>query len=121
MVVAALAREQQREQYVDFNTVPFHVELTSVAILKPDPDDITVGLFFQPFKLEVWGFILATIPITGVALLLYVRAYRIALPQRQKETKLHNVIDALWYSVGAILQQGKHTGCGVYIYIYIYS
>ena len=112
MVVAALAREQQREQYVDFNTVPFHVELTSVAILKPDPDDITVGLFFQPFKLEVWGFILAVIPITGVALLLYVRAYRVALPQRQKETKLHNVIDALWYSIGAILQQGKHIGCG---------
>ena len=107
MVTAALARQWQREIYMDFAEVPYYLEGSAVAIREPDPDDNTVGLFFQPFKLEVWVFILVVIPISGVALLLYVRAYRVALPQRQKETRLHNAMDALWYSVGAILQQGK--------------
>ena len=107
MVTAALARQWQREIYMDFTDVPYYLEGSAVAIREPDPDDNTVGLFFQPFKLEVWILILVVTPITGVALLVYVRAYRIALPQRQKETRLHNTIDALWYSVGALLQQGK--------------
>ena len=107
MVTAALARQWQREIYMDFAEVPYYLEGSAVALREPDPDDNTVGLFFQPFKLEVWGFILAVIPISGVVLVLYVRAYKVALPQRQKETKLHNAIDALWYSIGAILQQGK--------------
>ena len=107
MIAAPISRQIHREEYMDFADVPFYLEFTTVAIREPDPDDNTVGLFFQPFKLEVWMLILVVIPISGVALLLYVRAYRIALPQRQKETKLHNVIDAQWYAVGAILQQGK--------------
>ena len=110
MIVAAFARNWRREIYMDFAEVPYYLEPSAIAIRKPDPDDNTVGLFFHPFKLEVWGFILAVIPISGVALVLYVRAYRVALPQRQKETRLHNAIDALWYSIGAILQQGKTFG-----------
>ncbi|KAK2169681.1 hypothetical protein NP493_1182g00009 [Ridgeia piscesae] len=106
MIAAPISRQIHREKYMDFAEVPFYLEFTTVAIREPDPDDNTVGLFFQPFKLEVWVFILVVIPISGVALLLYVRAYRVALPQRQKETRLHNVIDAQWYAVGAILQQG---------------
>jgi len=107
MIAAPISRQIHREKYMDFAEVPFYLEFTTVAIREPDPDDNTVGLFFQPFKLEVWVFILVVIPISGVALLLYVRAYRVALPQRQKETRLHNAMDALWYSVGAMLQQGK--------------
>ena len=110
-MVAALTRAAQREQYVDFNSVPFHIALTTVALLKPDPIDSTVGLFFRPFKLEVWGCILAAIPIIGVALLLFARVCGAAASKRQKQ-ELHSTTDALWFSVGALLQQGETTVTG---------
>ncbi|KAK2172269.1 hypothetical protein NP493_975g02012 [Ridgeia piscesae] len=106
LVMGALTREAQREQYIDFNYVPFHIALTTVALIKPDLIDITVGPFFRPFKLEVWGCILAAIPIIGVALLLFARACGAAAPKRHKQ-ELQSTTDALWFSVGALLQQGS--------------
>ena len=107
MVVAPITRISMREIYTDFADIPFYSEYTTVVMREPDPDASTVGLFFRPFKLEVWISILATIPLAGVVLLFYVRAYRIVLPRRQNQTALHNVIDTLWFSGGALLQQGK--------------
>ena len=110
-MMGALTREAQREQYIDFNYVPFHIALTTVALIKPDLIDITVGPFFRPFKLEVWGCILAAIPIIGVALLLFARACGAAAPKRHKQ-ELQSTTDALWFSVGALLQQGEATITG---------
>jgi len=113
-VMGALTREAQREQYIDFNYVPFHIALTTVAMIKPDPIDSTVGLFFRPFKLEVWGCILAAIPVTGVALLLFAWACGAAAPKRYKQ-ELQSTTDALWFSVGALLQQGEAPITGRYV------
>ena len=106
MVVAPISRQTIREVYADFAEVPFYTEFTTVVMREPDPDESTVGLFFSPFKREVWISILAAIPLAGVVLLFYVRAYNVVLPRRRNHTGLHNVVDALWFSGGALLQQG---------------
>ena len=107
MVVAPITRMTMREIYADFADIPFYSEFTTVVMQEPDPDASTVGLFFRPFKREVWISILAAIPLAGVVLLLYVRAYSVVLPRRQNQTGLDNVVDTLWFSGGALLQQGK--------------
>ena len=106
MAVAAMTRQLKREIYMDFVEVPFYIEFTTVAIRKPDPDSNTVGLFIRPFKLEVWISILAAIPLAGVALMVNVRAYGGILRLAQKRPLLRNSFDALWFSCGALLQQG---------------
>ena len=107
MVVAPISRISVREIYCDFAEIPFYSEFTTAMMQEPDPDANTVGLFFRPFKREVWISILAAIPLAGVVLLFYVRAYRIVLPRRQNHTPLHHIVDSLWFSGGALLQQGK--------------
>ena len=107
MAMAPLIRQVKREFYVDFPDVPFYLEFTTVVIRKPDPDANTVAMFFRPFKLEVWMSILAAIPLAGVALMLNVRAYGGVLLPAQKRARLRNSFDALWFSCGALLQQGE--------------
>ena len=107
MAMAPLTRQMKREIYMDFVGVPIYIEFTAVAIRKPDPDSNTVAMFFRPFKFEVWISILATIPLAGVALVVSVRAYGAILLPAQKRARLRNSVDALWFSCGALLQQGK--------------
>ena len=107
MVVAPITRMTMREIYADFADIPFYSEFTTVVMQEPDPDASTVGLFLRPFKREVWICILAAVPLAGVVLLLYVRAYSVVLPRRQNQTGLDTVVDTLWFSGGALLQQGK--------------
>ena len=107
MAVAALTRTLNREIYMDFVDVPFYIEFTTVALRKPDPDANTVGMFLRPFKLEVWISILAAIPLAGVALMLNTRAYGGIVLMTQKPACLRNSFDALWFSCGALLQQGE--------------
>ena len=96
-----------REIYMDFTDVPFYIEFTTVAIRKPEPCANTVGLFVQPFKLEVWISILVAMPLAGVALMLNVRAYGGISAPVQKRARLHNSFDALWFSCGALLHQSE--------------
>ena len=107
MVVAAVTRQTKREMYMDFTDVPFYLEFTTVALRKPDPDDNTVRLFSQPFKLEMWVCIIAAVPIVAVVVWLYSWANGTILLQAQKSTKLPNVVDTLWFSLSAILNQGE--------------
>ena len=107
MTVAPLIRQVMRERYMDFVEVPFYLEFTTVVLRKPDPDSSTVGMFFRPFKFEVWMSILAAIPLAGVALILNVRAYGGMLQPAQKRACLRSSFDALWFSCGALLQQGE--------------
>ncbi len=107
MAAAPLSRQMNREIYMDFLEVPFYIEFTTVVIRKPDPDANTVGLFIRPFKLEVWISILAAIPLAGLALMLNVRAYSGLSPSVQKRAPILNPVDALWFSCGALLQQGE--------------
>ena len=115
MVVAPISRISVREIYSDFAEIPFYSEFTTAVMQEPDPDASTVDLFFRPFKREVWISILAAIPLAGVVMLFYMSAYRIVLPRRQNQTALHHIVDTLWFSGGALLQQGKHLA-GMYLY-----
>ena len=117
MVVAPVARQRKREMYMDFTEVPFYLEFTTVALRKPDPDDNTVGLFFQPFKLEMWVCIMAAVPVVAVVVWLYSCTNGAILFQTQKSTKLHNVVDTLWFSLGAIFNQGE----GMYVCAYVHN
>ena len=92
---------------MDFTDVPFYLELTTVALRKPDPDDSRVGLFFQPFKLEMWVCIIAAVPVVAVVVWLYSCTNGAILLQPEKSTKLPNVVDTLWFSLGAIFKQGE--------------
>ena len=92
---------------MDFIDVPFYVEFTTVVLRKPDPDANNVGLFVRPFKLEVWISILVAMPLAGVALMLNVRAYGGISAPVQTRASLRNSVDALWFSCGALLQQGE--------------
>ena len=105
MAVAPISRQPNREIYMDFTDVPFYIEFSTVVLRKPDPDANTVGLFIRPFKLEVWISILAAIPLAGVALVLNVRAYGGISAPAQKQARLSDSFDALWFSCCALLQQ----------------
>ena len=107
MAAAPMSRQANREKYMDFNEIPFYIEFTTVVIRTPHPDANTVGLFIRPFKLEVWISILAAIPLAGLALMVNVRAYGGISPPVQKQARLLNSVDALWFSCGALLQQGE--------------
>ena len=108
MAVSPSSRTLRREIYMDFVDIPFYIEFTTVALRKPDPDANTVGMFLRPFKFEVWISILAAIPLAGVAVVLNTRAYGGIVLTTQKRTCLRNSFDALWFSCGALLQQGEN-------------
>ena len=115
MMVASIARQMMREVYMDFAEVSFYLEVTTIAVRKPDPDGRTVSLFIQPFKLEMWGCVVGAAPLVGIVIWLFTCARGAILTQMKMGT-MGKIADALWFSFGALFNQGEafETGCFVY-------
>ena len=106
MMVAPLSRQTLRELYMDFADVSFYLEFTTIAMRKPDPDGHTISLFFQPFKLEMWGCIVGAAPLIGIVLWLFTCAHSAIWTQTKMGT-MGKIADALWFSYGAMFNQGE--------------
>lgn len=110
MVVAPITAASIREQVIDFASTAMYVEEMKTMIRIYDQDDSTLKLFAKPFKSEVWICI-------GVSLLLGTFAmwiihklnvcFKTRISERTDVTNCSTLPTALWFTFGAILNQGK--------------
>ena len=106
MMVAPISRQINREVYMDFAEVSFCLEFVTVAVRNPGRGGHTVSLFIQPFKLEMWGYIVGAAHLVGIVLWLFTYAHGATLTQT-KIGSMGKIADALRFSFGAMFNQGE--------------
>ncbi|KAK6975687.1 Glutamate receptor 2 [Biomphalaria glabrata] len=113
MAIAALTITEIRERFVDFSK-PFMNLGTSIMIKKPDKEKGGVFSFKNPLSDGVWVSIL--LGFIGVSTVLYLVGrfspyeWDTSQPRRPPEEEKRpafNLANTLWFSLGALMQQGS--------------
>lgn len=110
MVVAPIAASWDREQVMDFISTAMYAEETKVMLKIYGQDDSTLKLFAKPFKSYVWTCIGVSIVLGTVATCAF-NAWSMVLERQTTNNnvnQLGKLPNALWFAIGAIVNQG---GC----------
>jgi len=111
MAIAPLTINKERERVVDF-TKPFMKIGISIMIKKPDKQKPGVFSFMSPLSNRVW--ICVMIAFIAVSLVLFFVGrwspfewHAIGLNKDQETTNSFTFSNTLWFSLGALMQQGS--------------
>ena len=110
LAVAPLTITSMRERLIDFSK-PFMSLGISIMIKKPEKQKPGVFSFMDPLSYEIWMYVILAYVVVSVTLFLVSRfsPYEWHVEDSQQGAAFTNdftMLNSLWFSLGAIMQQG---------------
>ncbi|XP_052795047.1 glutamate receptor 2-like isoform X2 [Mya arenaria] len=112
MAIAPLTINEERQRVVDF-TKPFMKTGISIMIKKPDKEKPGIFSFMYPLSNLVWACVM--LAFVGVSLVLFFVGRWSPLEWAEQDPKggtpinNFNLLNTLWFTLGALMQQGSDT------------
>ena len=89
----------QREEVVDFLSMPFIISTIAAIYKVPSTEDSSVSVFFKPFNTKVWACLGASVGLAALALWL------VQMPSQHHLWQCRRLLGPIWMALGPLLNQ----------------